>query len=108
MKSFIPYIEEQLRAANSADLAAYLQSRGERLLPSGHSKRLASDRSVTIRGNEWYDHSSGEGGRAIDFVRRQYGLSFQEAVAELLTGPIHKYDRQIRALQPEESFHIVY
>ena len=89
MSNYVPFTKEQLEAANAADLTAYLQSRGEKLLPSGRDRRLASDHSVTIRGNEWYDHSSGEGGRAIDFVQRQYGLSFQDAVAELLNGPRH-------------------
>ena len=89
MSNYVLFKREQIEAANAADLTSYLQRRGEKLLPSGHDRRLASDHSVTIRGSKWYDHSSGEGGRAIDFVQRQYGLSFQDAVAELLNGPIH-------------------
>lgn len=60
--------------------------RVEKLLPSGRDKRLASDRSITVRGNEWYDHSSESGGYAIDFVRKFYGCSYPEAVTLLLGG----------------------
>ena len=59
-------------------------SRGERLIRSGRDKRLASDHSITIRGSAWFDHSKDHGGRAIDFVREYYGLSFQDAVKELI------------------------
>ena len=51
---------------------------------AGRERRLASDRSITIRGNEWYDHSAERGGYAIDFVKQFYGLSFPEAVTMLL------------------------
>ena len=68
------------------DLEDYLLRRGERLLPSGREKRLASDRSITIRGSEWFDHEAQQGGRAIDFVRMHDGCSFQEAVTKLLNG----------------------
>ena len=44
--------DEQKQRAASADLEAFLRSRGERLISSGKDKRLASDHSVTIRGNE--------------------------------------------------------
>lgn len=69
----------------SVDLEAFLERRGERLLRSGREKRLASDRSVTIRGSEWYDHAEERGGNAVSFVQRYYGLSFPEAM-QLLHG----------------------
>lgn len=59
---------------------------GEKLLPSGRDKRLATNHSVTIRGSEWFDHDTQQGGHAIDFVRMHDGCSFQEAVAKLLGG----------------------
>lgn len=68
----------------SVDLEAFLERRGERLLRSGREKRLASDRSVTIRGSEWYDHAEERGGNAVSFVQRYYGLSFPEAMQLLL------------------------
>ncbi|MEL5900335.1 DUF3991 and toprim domain-containing protein, partial [Clostridium sporogenes] len=57
---------------------------GEKLLRSGREKRLANDRSITVRGNRWYDHEIREGGLAIDFLQNFYGLSFPEAVTRLL------------------------
>lgn len=68
----------------SVNLEAFLENRGERLLRSGREKRLASDHSVTIRGNEWYDHAEALGGNAISFVQRHYNLSFPEAMQMLL------------------------
>lgn len=56
MREYISLTDEQKRRANAVDLEDFLLRRGERLIPSGHDKRLASDHSVTIRGSEWYDH----------------------------------------------------
>ena len=60
------------------------RSRGERLISSGRDKRLASDHSVTIRGNEWYDHAEEKGGTAVSFIQRHYGVGYAEAVSTLL------------------------
>ena len=86
MKEYISFTDEQKHRANMVDLEDFLLRRGEKLLPSGHDKRLASDHSVTIRGSEWYDHETRQGGHAIDFVRMYDGCSFQEAVTKLLNG----------------------
>ena len=86
MSTYIHFTEEQKQRANSVDLVEFLQRQGEKLLPSGREKRLASDRSITVRGNEWYDHALEQGGLAIDFVQSFYGLSFPEAVTKLLSG----------------------
>src|SRR5699024_9438676 len=66
------------------DLVNFLERQGEKLLRSGREKRLASDRSITIRGNRWYDHETREGGLAIDFLQNYYGFSFPDAVTKLL------------------------
>ena len=47
---------------------------------------MASDHSVTVRGNEWYDHAAKEGGGPISFVQNYCGLSYPEAVTRLLEG----------------------
>lgn len=81
---YIHFTEEQKQQAASADLEAFLRSRGERLLASGRDKRLASDHSITIRGSEWYDHADERGGNAISFVQRYYNVGYAEAVTMLL------------------------
>ena len=86
MGTFIYFSDEQKHRANSVNLAVFLRSRGEKLLPSGRDKRLTSDHSITVRGSQWFDHATGEGGLAVDFVRRFYNLSFPEAVTLLLDG----------------------
>lgn len=68
------------------DLEAFLQSRGETLLPSGKEKRLARDHSITVGGNTWYDHAAMRGGGPVSFVREQYGISYPEAMLLLLGG----------------------
>jgi len=84
--TYIHFTEEQKQRANSIDLAELLRRQGETLLPSGREKRLKSNHSITVRGNEWFDHATKEGGLAIDFVQTVYGLSFPEAVTMLLGG----------------------
>ena len=59
MSSYIHFTEEQKQRAAAVDLEEFLRCRGEKLLSSGREKRLASDHSVTVRGNEWYDHWTG-------------------------------------------------
>ena len=85
----IPYIhfsDEQKRRAGEVDLEQFLLWQGEKLLPSGFEKRLASDRSVTIRGNHWYDHAEEKGGGPISFLQKFYGMTYPEAVTRLLNG----------------------
>lgn len=82
--SYIHFTQEQKAQAASVDLEDFLRERGETLLSSGKDKRLASDHSVTIRGNAWYDHAEEKGGYAISFVQKHYRLSYAEAVTMLL------------------------
>jgi len=86
MGAYVHFTDEQKQCANSVDLVNFLEMRGEKLIKSGREKRLASDHSITVRGNEWYDHSAESGGYAIDFVKQFYDLSFPEAVTMLLGG----------------------
>lgn len=83
---FIPFTQKQKEQAAATDLAAFLQSRGEKLISSGREKRLASNHSVTVRGGEWYDHAEQRGGNAISFLQQHYNMSFPEAVQALLGG----------------------
>ena len=83
---YIHFTEEQKRFAASVDLVEFLRQRGEKLLPSGHEKRLDSDHSITVRGNEWYDHAAEKGGGPISFAQTFYHLSYPDAVTLLLGG----------------------
>ena len=85
---YIHFTEEQKQRAAAVDLEEFLRCRGEKLLSSGREKRLASDHSVTVRGNEWYDHAEERGGHAVSFVQRFYGLSYPDAVTMLLGGEL--------------------
>ena len=84
--TYIPFTEEQKLRAGAVDLEEFLRQRGETLIRSGRDKRMESDHSVTVRGNEWYDHADGVGGNPISFVERQYGLCYSEAMKLLLGG----------------------
>ena len=68
------------------DLEEFLRLRGERLIKSGRDKRLASDHSVTVRGNSWYDHAVEQGGGPVSFLQRFYRMSYPEAMRTLLGG----------------------
>ena len=85
---YIPFTEEQKLRANNVNLVEFLRRQGEKLIPSGRDKRLSSDHSITVRGNEWYDHAEERGGHAVSFVQRFYHLSYPEAVTMLLGGEL--------------------
>lgn len=77
--------EEKDRAANT-DIEQFLLDGGEALICSGKDKRLSSDHSITIRGNEWFDHSAQKGGTAISFAQKHYDCGYADAVSMLLGG----------------------
>lgn len=86
MGTYVHFTDEQKYRANHVDLVDFLQRQGEQLVRSGRDMRLKSDHSITVRGNEWFDHADNSGGYAIGFVRRFYNLDFPEAVTMLLGG----------------------
>lgn len=102
MSSYVYFTDEQKERANSVDLVDFLQRQGEKLLPSGREKRLASDHSITVRGNRWYDHAAEQGSYAIDLVKRLYNLSFPDAVTLLLGGEQGQPYRQHSKNEPEQ------
>ena len=85
MNKYIHFTEEEKERARSADLVAFLEGRGERLRRTG-SEYLWPDRHITIKGHIWYDQYTQEGGSAVDFVMREYGVTFQDAVMMLIQG----------------------
>ena len=106
MREFIFFTDEQKRRANAVVLEDFLLRRGERLISSDRDKRLASNHSVTIRGSEWFDHDTQQGGHAIDFVRMYDRCSFQEAVTKLLNGEQGQKFRQVEEgkVAPQKPF----
>jgi len=77
------YTKEQIDEANHKSIAGYLETRGEVLKRVG-GEWLWEKNQVWIRGCEWYTHYDCRGGHAVSFVMKYFGLSFQDAVAELL------------------------
>ena len=102
MAKYIHFTEEQKQQAASVDLERFLLCRGEKLITSGREKRLARDHSVTVRGNEWYDHAEERGGHAVSFVQKFYGLSYPEAVFLLLGGDTGNAFPAASEKEPEE------
>ncbi|WP_207303202.1 hypothetical protein [Intestinimonas massiliensis (ex Afouda et al. 2020)] len=86
MGTYIHFTDEQKERANTVDLVELLRQHGEKLLRSGREYRLENDHSITVRGSEWYDHDSRQGGHAVSFVQHYYGMSYQEAMEFLLKG----------------------
>ena len=104
MSGYVYFTDEQKQRANSVDLVDFLQRQGEKFLPSGRDKRLASDHSITVRGSQWFDHAAEEGSHAIDLVKRLYDLSFPEAVSLLLGGEQGvEYKQHSKNSEPEQK-----
>ena len=89
---YINFSDEDFHRANTINLAAYLQSRGERLKKVGstyqyiYSDGAGTHDSVTIYENKWYDHKNQRGGYAVKFLQEFFNMSFQESMLELLGG----------------------
>ena len=84
------FTDQQVDDAKHTDLEDYLRRRGEKLVPSGQEFRWVyrdasgEHDSVTVRGNEWFDHKRQIGGDAIGFLQEFCGMDFRDAVASLL------------------------
>ncbi|MCR5815688.1 MAG: DUF3991 and toprim domain-containing protein, partial [Ruminococcus sp.] len=87
---YIPFTDEQKMLANTVNLEQFLRKKGERLERAGSSSKLiysdGSGRhdSIMINGSQWYDHKRQIGGGAIRFMQEFYGMTFVQAVQELL------------------------
>ncbi|MCM1062490.1 MAG: DUF3991 domain-containing protein [Eubacterium sp.] len=91
-KKYIPFSEQDRLMASKVDLVSFLQLRGEKLERVGKEYKLiytdatGKHDSITVRGNHWYDHKNQVGGGPIKLLREHYGMSYQEAMLELLGG----------------------
>jgi len=103
ISKFIEFTPEQKERAATVDLEEFLLRQGERLIKSGREKRLASDHSITVRGGEWFDHASNEGGRAVSFVQKYYGKSYVEAMSMLLGESMEPLYPQAKKQDPTEQ-----
>lgn len=105
---YIHFTDEQKFQAASVDLEEFLHRQGEEFIRSGPELRLKSDHSVTIRGNEWYDHATQRGGGPISFVQTFYNLNYPEAMALLLGGTQGQAYPQAREkeVEPPKQFEL--
>ena len=62
---YIHFTEDQKLRANSVDLVEFLRRQGEKLIYSGQDKRLTSDHSITVHGNESVSYTH------LDVYKRQ-------------------------------------
>lgn len=87
MSKYINFTKEQKQQAHNTDIAELLRSRGEILKRSGseYQWRDGSEK-VTIRGNLWFHQYDQEGGDAVSFAKRFFGMSYAEAIECLLEG----------------------
>lgn len=92
---YIHFTEEQKNQANRVDLAEFLRFKGEPLIRSGRELRMERNQSVTIRGNEWYDHATEKGGGPVSFLKEFYGMNYQQAVLTLLDEDISQLCPQV-------------
>ena len=91
-KKYIPFSEQDRLMASKVDLVSFLQLRGEKLERVGKEYKLiytdvsGKHDSITVCGNRWYDHKNQVGGGPVKLLREHYGMSYQEAMLELLGG----------------------
>ena len=82
---YIHFTEEQKQQARQTDIVSFLQSQGEQIKKSGSEYEWFYDsQKITIRDNLWFHQYERVGGDVIDFVRKFYNKSFQDAMEYLL------------------------
>ena len=82
---YIHFSEKQKQQARAIDIVSLLQSQGEQIKKSGSEcEWLYNSQKITIRDNLWFHQYERVGGDAIDFVRKFYNKSFQDAMEYLL------------------------
>lgn len=98
---YIHFTEAQKLQANAVDLVEFLRFKGEPLIRSGPEFRMTSNHSVTVRGNEWYDHAAEKGGGPVSFLKEFYGMNYAEAVLALLDQDVSQLCSQV--VTPKEK-----
>lgn len=78
------YSKDQILAARQTDLVEWLRKKGYALKKEGKDFRLLDFESLLVRDNRWKDFYSGAGGNTVDFLVEVAGMSFIEALGELV------------------------
>lgn len=82
---YIHFTEEQKQQARKTNIVSLLQSLGEQVKKSGSEYEwLYNSQKITIKDSLWFHQYERVGGDAIDFVRKFYNKSFQDAMEYLL------------------------
>ena len=79
--------QSMIDKAAHANLVAYCQSHGIELKREGKEFVIKANDSIYISAEQpfkWYRHSTGEGGKAVDFAMQYLGMPFRDAVFEML------------------------
>ena len=84
MGKYVHYSDEQMETANSVRISEILDREGEKYKKWGRQLCWLRHDSVVFSGSKWFRHSEGEGGRAIGFCKKFFGMNFQEAMEYLL------------------------
>ena len=100
---YIHFTEEQKRQANRVNLVEFLRFKGEPLTRSGRELRMERNHSVTVHGNEWYDHAAEKGGGPVSFLKEFYGMNYQQAVLTLLNEDISQLCSQVDTPQEKKQ-----
>lgn len=87
MKSgYKKYTEEEKDQAVHVAIKDLLDHLGEEYQRSGDEYIWKKHDSVKFKDNVWFRHSTGEGGRSIDFLMKFYNMTYPEAMEYLTEG----------------------
>lgn len=79
--------QSMIDKAAHANLVAYCEGHGIELKREGREFVVKANDSIYISAEKpwlWYRHSTGEGGKAVDFAMQYLGMGFRDAVFEML------------------------
>lgn len=79
--------KDQIRRARQANLVSYLTKKGYKLKPEpgkGENYRLIGHQGLIIQGNHFFQFGGDKKGNAIDFLMQIEGMTFSQAVEDLL------------------------
>lgn len=83
------YTQRELEEAHNTNLVDFLRRMGETLKREGSNyKWIHNNEAISVKGNVWYNHYTGDSGEATQFVQKYWGVSYVDAVGILLNGTI--------------------